>query len=340
MKEKDSKIVRYGTYITQLVSEVKSLKSKQKEESTAGANPAIPTNDVIVKLSKENEDLHTKVKKVSEEMKSGKAALRKVEENNSVLAKSIRDLQDKLNSEKNKSSKIEVEKKKLERNSDRLEEIIEITSEKQNAKERDTGTKIVEEKWCRFGKECHNLHPTLYCEWFQKVGKCPIDDCKDLHSKKDCPFWSRGFCKNDKCRMKHDPKLRGSPKRERSLSPNKSPANKRIRIVPSEDRKTDVYYNNTIEERFNKQAEQNHFLAKSLAGISAELKNLSSQQVAGSATRGPVQPPLRPQTPEQTWSHVVQTPQNMHAPYPLPGRQTAAPFPAQEQQHQVYHPYQ
>jgi hypothetical protein len=44
------------------VSEVKSLKSKQKEDSTARANP---TNDVFVKLSKENEDLHTKVKKVS-----------------------------------------------------------------------------------------------------------------------------------------------------------------------------------------------------------------------------------------------------------------------------------
>jgi hypothetical protein len=235
MKEKDSKIARYGTYITQLVAEVKSLKSKQKENTTTGADPA---NDVIVKLSKENKDLHTKVKKVSEEVKSGKAALRKVEDNNSVLAKSIRDLQDKLNCVKNNSSKIEVEKRKLERNTDRLEDIIEITSERQNTKKRDTGPKSVEEKcrfyeangWCRFGKECHNLHPTLYCEWFLKVGKCPIDNCKDLHSKKDCPFWSRGFCKND-------PKLRGSTKRERSICLNNSPAYKRIKIVPSEDKK-------------------------------------------------------------------------------------------------------
>ena len=68
-------------------------------------------------------------KKVSQEIKSGKTALKKVEENNAMLAKSIRDLQDKLNNEKNKSSKIEVEKRRLERNSDRLEEIIEIHDE-------------------------------------------------------------------------------------------------------------------------------------------------------------------------------------------------------------------
>ena len=126
MKDKDSKIVRYGQYISQLVSEIRTLKNKK-----VAPNPAdeMPGNEVITKLSKENEDLHSKVKKVSEEIKSGKTALKKVEENNAMLAKSIRDLQDKLNNEKNKSSKIEVEKRRLERNSDRLEEIIEIHDE-------------------------------------------------------------------------------------------------------------------------------------------------------------------------------------------------------------------
>ena len=58
--------------------------------------------------------------------------LKKVEENNVILAKSIRDLQDKLNLEQNKSSRIEVEKKRMERNSDRMEEIIEIQEEKKD----------------------------------------------------------------------------------------------------------------------------------------------------------------------------------------------------------------
>ena len=138
MKEKDMKITRYGTYISQLVSEIKSLKPK----NTAPAEN-IPVNEVVTKLSKENEELHLKVKKVSDEMKAGKSALKKAEENNVVLAKSIRDLQDKLNCEKNRASKTEVEKKRLERNADRLEEIIVINEEKNESK--DKRTEIIEE---------------------------------------------------------------------------------------------------------------------------------------------------------------------------------------------------
>ena len=184
-------------------------------------------------------------------MKSGKCALKKVDENNVILAKSIRDLQDNLNLEKNKSSKTEVEKKILECNTDRLEEIIVINEEKQEPKDRRMET--TEEKcrffeangWCRFGSECHNLHPKKNCEWFQKAGKCPFEKCKDLHSQRDCPYWMRGFCRNEKCRMKHDPELKGNSKRDRSRSPNKSPADKKM--------KTDTHFNTAIEERLNKQ---------------------------------------------------------------------------------------
>ena len=104
----------------------------------------------------------------------------------------------------------------------------------------------------------------------------------NLHSQKDCPYWMRGFCKNEKCRMKHDLKLKGSSsKRRRSGSPNESPDES----LKQDEKKADIYYNSTIEERFNKQNERNDFLAKSLAGISAELKTLSRQQL-----RHPVKP--------------------------------------------------
>ena len=66
------------------------------------------------------------MKKVSEERKNDRVALKKAEENNTLMARNIRDLQDKLNIEKNKSSKLEVEKKRYERNQDRLDEIVEI----------------------------------------------------------------------------------------------------------------------------------------------------------------------------------------------------------------------
>ena len=79
------------------MTEIKSLKSKQESPAVTSD---LPVNDIITKLSKENEDLNSKVKKVSDEMKTGKNTLKKVEENNVILAKSIRDLQDKLNSEK------------------------------------------------------------------------------------------------------------------------------------------------------------------------------------------------------------------------------------------------
>ena len=334
-KEKDMKIARYGKYISQLVSEIRSLKNKQPE-----SNPtSTPANEAVAKLSKENEDLHVKVKKVSDEMKSGKSALKKVEENNALLAKSIRDLQEKLNIEKNKASKVEVEKHRLERNSDRLAEIIEINDDKKESKERTPKKKIVEEKcrfyeangWCRFDKECHNLHPSRYCEWYQKVGKCPVENCKDLHSQRECPFWNRGYCKNDRCRMKHDPKLKGSSKRERSPSPPQKSTEKRMKLFPDEEKKTDVYYSNTIEERFNKQAEQNHFLAKSLAGLSAEVRNLSSQQVP--------YPPLAPtQAADQPWTQAA--PRIIPPVFGAPVRHHVTPLAPQAQPQPFYNQYQ
>ena len=79
--------------------------------------------------------------------------------------------------------------------------------------------------------------------------------------------------------MEHDPKLKGSRKRRRSESPIKNSGLNRTYTSCSGDRKTDNYYNNDFEERFREQAEQNNVLAKSLAGITAELKLLSSHHV-------------------------------------------------------------
>jgi chromosome segregation ATPase len=162
LKEKYLKIARYGSYISKLLEEIKALKAKQYSTTPSDA----PVNDIITKLSRENGDLNTKVKKVSDELKSGKNALKKVEDNIITLAKSIRDLQDQLNVEKNKSSKIEVEKKRLER-----KDILEIKD--RDRREKTPVKKIKEEKcrffeengWCKFGKLCHNFHPTKYCEW-------------------------------------------------------------------------------------------------------------------------------------------------------------------------------
>ena len=299
------------------------------------------------------------MKKVSDELKTGKNALKKVEDNNVTLAKSIRDLQDQLNSEKNKSSRTEVEKKRLERNSDRLEEIIEIKEVREDKREKTPGKEVKEEKcrffeehgWCKFGKGCHNVHPSKYCEWYMKVGRCPIDDCMELHSQKECPFWGRGFCKNENCRMKHDPKLKGNfQKRGRSKSPNFSPVDKRSRTLKNDDKKSDVHYSDTIEQRFNKQEEQNHFLAKSLAGISAELKTLSSQQPQHS---------IHPTgSQEQSWSQAAQnqiprqpqlsmaypTGQNttQFSSGPFPSAQNTAPYPTLPPQTNppFFNPYQ
>ena len=56
---------------------------------------------------------------------------------------------------------------------------------------------------CSYGEGCRFIHPTAACEWFAKVGKCPINDCKDVHRKMinnkenngDCYFWVNGFCR-------------------------------------------------------------------------------------------------------------------------------------------------
>ena len=272
MKEKDLKICRYSRYISQLLGEIKSLKLKPISEE--------PVNYIVKRLSKENEEFRNQVKKVSEEMNNGRVALKKVEESYSLMTRNISDLRDKLNSPS-------IEKKISERNKEHEDETIERTVTDSREKTPDiTKTPVGEVKcrffeeqgWCRFGKSCHNLHPSRYCEWFQKVGKCPNDKCKELHSRRDCPFWARGFCKNENCRMEHDPKLKGSRKRRRSESPIKNSGLNRTYTSCSGDRKTDNY-NNDIEERFREQAEQNNVLAKSLAGITAELKLLSSHHV-------------------------------------------------------------
>ena len=136
--------------------------------------------------------------------------------------------------------------------------------------------------------------------------------------------------------MKHDPKLKGTSKRDRSRSPTKSPADKRL--------KTDVHLNSTIEERLNKQDEQNHFLAKSLAGLSAKMSKLSSQQVVFPPVVTIQQPPGIPaeirnisshqQVPypvqEQSWTHNLhnQIPRQVPVNYGLPLPHGASPFPA------------
>ena len=55
---------------------------------------------------------------------------------------------------------------------------------------------------CTFGVACKFIHPTVSCEYFTKVGKCPINDCKDLHKRTvikenngDCYFWINGSCR-------------------------------------------------------------------------------------------------------------------------------------------------
>ena len=74
--------------------------------------------------------------------------------------------------------------------------------------------------------------------------------------------------------MEHDPELKGSGKRRRS----ESSGLERTRSSCSYERKNDNYYNNAIEERLKEQEEQNNFLAKTLAGLTAELKFIFSRQ--------------------------------------------------------------
>ena len=53
---------------------------------------------------------------------------------------------------------------------------------------------------CTFGEVCKYLHPNVHCEFYVKVGRCPISDCKELHMKRngnnqDCYFWMSGSCR-------------------------------------------------------------------------------------------------------------------------------------------------
>jgi hypothetical protein len=69
---------------------------------------------------------------------------------------------------------------------------------------------------CDFGERCKFNHPKAVCEYFSKVGKCPVKECKDLHindndtfkkERSDCFFWLTGACKysEQECNKgKHD----------------------------------------------------------------------------------------------------------------------------------------
>jgi len=65
---------------------------------------------------------------------------------------------------------------------------------------------------CEYGDGCRYLHPSTICEYYAKVGKCPIGDCKELHrsyspsmekaEKVDCCFWTSGYCKYSEAECK------------------------------------------------------------------------------------------------------------------------------------------
>ena len=64
---------------------------------------------------------------------------------------------------------------------------------------------------CDYGGGCKFLHPSLVCEYYEKVGKCPIKDCKELHvnaghakvdRQVDCYFWTNGACRYSEAECK------------------------------------------------------------------------------------------------------------------------------------------
>ena len=142
----------------------------------------------------------------------------------------------------------------------------------------------------------------------------------------------------------HDPKLKGTiQKRGRSRSPIHSPPDKRSKTVKTiDDRKSDVYYNNTIEQRFNKQEEQNHFLAKSLAGISAELKSLTSHQPQHPNHPSGSHPSQPAGNQDQVWSQAahIQMPRQPQMNVVFPTSQNTMPYPTHHQPSPpVFNPY-
>jgi hypothetical protein len=55
---------------------------------------------------------------------------------------------------------------------------------------------------CEYGEACKYIHPSAVCEYYDKMGKCPMKDCKLLHRVSastremvDCYFWMNGSCK-------------------------------------------------------------------------------------------------------------------------------------------------
>ena len=126
-----------------------------------------------------------------------------------------------------------------------------------------------------------------------------------------------------------------SLQRGRSNTPPKNYDDKRSKTSRIEENSTDVYYNRTVEDRLNKQAEQNTFLAKSLAGLSAEVRNLSSH---------PPQALLQPVgNLAQSWAQTVtsQTPKQTTVNYGLPPNQNTTPFQIPSLMHQnTYRPFQ
>ena len=117
-----------------------------------------------------------------------------------------------------KVEELTVAKASLEAQLVRMEKFCDLQQESvdRNRKDNQQDTKRVEVKkldikckqfeslaGCTFGENCKFLHPTV-CEYFIKVGKCPIPDCKELHKRvggvqkeatQDCYFWISGSCR-------------------------------------------------------------------------------------------------------------------------------------------------
>ena len=74
------------------------------------------------------------------------------------------------------------------------------------------------------------MHPSIVCEYFSKMGKCPIIDCKEVHRKgvavakdlnQDCYFWLSGSCRysESECNKgRHVQEKFGSKRRESFLA--------------------------------------------------------------------------------------------------------------------------
>ena len=80
---------------------------------------------------------------------------------------------------------------------------------------------------CDYGDGCRYLHSPTLCEYYVKVGKCPVMDCKELHRSQvynkeegDCFFWTHEGCKyteTDCNKGRHLTEKRGIYKRKENF---------------------------------------------------------------------------------------------------------------------------